>query len=287
VRLDGIGDKEDLKREAPRDRVRRMTIGGQVRKMPVFEHIVCGVDGTSESLVAVRQAVRLQNGRGSLLLLTVANLAKAAHAGMAATHAADLLQHEGDAALVAARALAPSASARLVDGDPAASLLEQAASEGATLIAVGSHRRRRVAGLLLGTVAARTLRDASCSVLVARPARDPETWPQAIIVGVDGSVESAAAFTAATAVAEQFGGNVRAVASPKDQLDREAAHAIAPELDEQGTPALDLLVAASESADLVVLGNRGLQGLKALGSVSERVAHQARSSVLVVRPRPA
>jgi nucleotide-binding universal stress UspA family protein len=264
-----------------------MTIGGQVRKTPVFEHIVCGVDGTSESLVAVRQAVRLQNGRGSLLLLAVANLAKAAHAGMAALHAADLLQHEGDAALAAARALAPSASAKLVDGDPAAGLLEQAASEGATLIAVGSHGRRRAAGLLLGTVAARMLRDASCSVLVARPARDPETWPQAIAVGVDGSVESAAAFTAATAVAEQFGGNFRAVASTKDQLDREAARAIAPELDEQRTPALDVLVAASESADLVVVGNRGLRGLKALGSVSERVAHQARSSVLVVRPRPA
>jgi nucleotide-binding universal stress UspA family protein len=39
-----------------------------------------------------------------------------------------------------------------------------------------------------------------------------------------------------------------------------------------------------ESADLVVVGSRGLRGLKALGSVSERVAHQARSSVLVVRP---
>jgi nucleotide-binding universal stress UspA family protein len=41
-------------------------------------------------------------------------------------------------------------------------------------------------------------------------------------------------------------------------------------------------VAASEPADLVG-GSRGLHGLKALGSGSERVAHQARSSVLVVR----
>jgi nucleotide-binding universal stress UspA family protein len=64
----------------------------------------------------------------------------------------------------------------------------------------------------------------------------------------------------------------------------EAARAIAPELEEQGERALNVLVAASESADLIVVGSRGLHGLKALGSVSERVAHQARSSVLVVRP---
>ncbi|MGB1627847.1 MAG: universal stress protein [Miltoncostaeaceae bacterium] len=32
------------------------------------------------------------------------------------------------------------------------------------------------------------------------------------------------------------------------------------------------------------MGARGLKGTKALGSVSERVAHKAASSVLVVRP---
>jgi nucleotide-binding universal stress UspA family protein len=46
------------------------------------------------------------------------------------------------------------------------------------------------------------------------------------------------------------------------------------------------LVAAAADADLLVVGSRGLHGLRALGSVSERVAHQAHSSVLVVR-RPA
>ena len=35
--------------------------------------------------------------------------------------------------------------------------------------------------------------------------------------------------------------------------------------------------------DLVVVGSRGLSGLRALGSVSERVAHGAHASVLVAR----
>ena len=251
---------------------------------PVFARILCGVDGTPESRVAVRQAIRLQDPDGSLHLAAVTNIAKAAQAGMAASHAAELLQHEAEAALADARAIAPSAIEKLVNGDPAAVLLREA--EQATLVAVGSHGRGRVAGMLLGTVAGRLLRDAPCSVLIARPPRDPDAWPQSVVVGVDGSVESAAAFTVAAVIAERFGASLRAVASTRDQLDRKAAQAIASELEEQPGRAVEALTAASESADLIVVGSRGLHGLKALGSVSERVAHGASSPVLVVRSTP-
>jgi nucleotide-binding universal stress UspA family protein len=44
------------------------------------------------------------------------------------------------------------------------------------------------------------------------------------------------------------------------------------------------LVAASAESDLIVVGSRGLHGVKALGSVSERVAHQATCSTLIFRP---
>jgi nucleotide-binding universal stress UspA family protein len=44
------------------------------------------------------------------------------------------------------------------------------------------------------------------------------------------------------------------------------------------------LVAASQEADLLVVASRGLRGVRALGSVSERVAHQAHCSLLVYRP---
>jgi nucleotide-binding universal stress UspA family protein len=248
---------------------------------PILERILCGVDGTPESLVAVAQANRLRDPDGSLTLIAVANLAKAAHAGIAAGHAAELLQREAEGALAAARSLAPPAIEKLVDGEPVAVLLREA--EDATIVAVGSHGHGRAAGVLLGTVAASMVHNAPCSVLVARAARDEETWPQSVVVGVDGSAESAAAFTVANAIANRFGGRLNAVASTHDHLDREAAHAIARELDEQPGRAADALVSASDSADLVVVGSRGLHGLKALGSVSERVAAQARCSVLVVR----
>jgi nucleotide-binding universal stress UspA family protein len=220
-------------------------------------------------------------------MASVAPLAKTAHAGFAAPHAAQQMQQEAEAALGDVRTIAPSASTKFVDGDPVAILLGEVEAEQATLVAVGSHGRGRAAAMLLGTVAARMLRDAPCPVLIARGARDEETWPQSMVVGIDGSLESAGAFAVAHALAERFGASVRAVASIRDQFGRQAALAITSELEEQPGRAVDALAAASESVDLVLVGSRGLHGLKALGSVSERVANQARSSVLVVRPLPA
>jgi nucleotide-binding universal stress UspA family protein len=246
----------------------------------IFDRIVCGVDGTPESLFAVKQARRLRRPQGTLLLVAATNLAKAAHAGMAARHAAELLREEGEAAMADARALGP-AEEKIVDGEAASVLLNEA--EHATLLALGSHGRRRAVGLLLGTVATRMLHEAPCSVLIARPARDPETWPTVIVAGVDGSAESELAVAAARSVASSCGADLRIVSATSDQVDRDAARRAAPELEERDGRAVQVLTAESETADLVVVGSRGLKGLKGLGSVSERIAHQASCSVLVVR----
>jgi nucleotide-binding universal stress UspA family protein len=127
------------------------------------------------------------------------------------------------------------------------------------------------------------LHEAPCSVLISRPARDPDTWPQAVVAGVDGSAQSELAVAAARSVASSCGADLRIVSATTDQVDREAAQRLAPELEERDGHAVALLTAESETADLIVVGSRGLQGLKALGSVSERIAHQASCSVLVVR----
>lgn len=260
----------------------RRSSHGQVNPPPIFERILCGVDGTPESSVAVSQAARLLDENGELQLVSVANLAQAAQAGMAATHAADLLEQDATEALARARELAPSASERLVDGEPSDVLLREA--EWASLVAVGTHGHGRARGLVLGTVAARILRDAPCSVLIARAPRDPEAWPGSVVVGVDGSSESADAMRVGRLISDRFGATLRAIASTKDELDAESTRAIAPELEEAAERPVDALVRASDAADLILVGSRGLHGLKALGSVSERVAHQARASVLVIRP---
>ena len=48
----------------------------------------------------------------------------------------------------------------------------------------------------------------------------------------------------------------------------------------------EALTAVSAETDLLVVGSGGLRGMRALGSVSERVGNLARCSVLVVREPP-
>ncbi len=146
----------------------------------VFERILCGVDGAPASLAAVRAASRLQLREGCLRFVAATSIAKAAHAGMAATHAAGLLQDEAEAALAEALAVVPSAAGKLVVGNPATALLREAEADETTLVVVGSHGHRRATAMLLGTVALTLLRDAPCSVLIARDVTEPETWPRAV-----------------------------------------------------------------------------------------------------------
>jgi nucleotide-binding universal stress UspA family protein len=141
-----------------------------------------------------------------------------------------------------------------------------------------------VAGIVLGSVATTAVHDASCSVLVARPLSDAERFPRAIVVGVDGSEESARAAEVARALAARLGSEVRVVVAEGGKgVDSAAVDRIAPEAEVVPGKPVDVLLAAADDADLVVLGHRGLHGVKALGSVGERVVHRASCSVLVVR----
>jgi nucleotide-binding universal stress UspA family protein len=162
-------------------------------------------------------------------------------------------------------------------------LLREAEEFDATVVAVGSHGLRRMTGIFLGSVATEIVHKATCSVLVARPAADG--FPRKIVVGVDGSPESAAAYAAADHIAERFGAQLWPVVAHGDHpVNRDAVDAIVDHRrDDLPDHPVKALVAAAAEADLVVVGSRGLHGLKALGSVSERVAHQAGCSVLIVR----
>lgn len=144
-----------------------------------------------------------------------------------------------------------------------------------------------------------------------------------ILVCVDGSCCAAAAARAARAIADRYGaeflalnvfypalaepGEIGAWAIAIDQraLDlcaseelEAAKKSIAPTLtdgqnrtrfvQEIGHPVETILrVAQQESVDLVVVGSRGLQGVKELflGSVSSAIMHHARCAVLIVRGR--
>jgi nucleotide-binding universal stress UspA family protein len=186
------------------------------------------------------------------------------------------------AARVAERITAPNGTLTLVDGDPLSTLLAEIARRDATAVVVGSDRSA-AADPGPGPVSMLLLHEAPCSVLIARAPVDPARWPQRIVAGLDGSADSALAFEAASALAERLDAELRAVVATRDaRVDVAAALRIAPGCEEHDTGALELFDQASQAADVLVVGSRGFR-LRALGSLSERIAHEARCSVLVVR----
>jgi nucleotide-binding universal stress UspA family protein len=252
----------------------------------IFSRVLVGVDGSPESSEAVRQAALLVKPGGALTLLAAWNLAPPLVTPMTALPAFDAderaARSDAEETVRAAKRLHPSARTMIVHGFPAPALIEDIERAQATLVAVGSHGQSRAAGILFGSTATQLVHDAPCSVLVARRMRD---WPRRIAVGVDGSPQSAAAYAAACYLVECFDSDLTVVvAEGGKRLDVAGVSLIAGDgfrvIPEEPVP---VLVAASAEADLLVLGSRGLHGLKSLGSVSERVAHGAECSTLIVR----
>jgi nucleotide-binding universal stress UspA family protein len=253
----------------------------------LFERIVCGVDGSPAGFEALRQAATIRVPDGRLIAAIVSEASLATPSGLEADRLAAALRAEAQETREAAlREIGdlPFAEAQIVEGRPIPSLLAITGREQASLLAVGTHGRSRTAGILLGSVATAMLHDAPCPVLVARPAREDPWYPRSIVVGVDGSQQSLQAAETATALAERFGANLRSLAAEGGQpLEIEGLRAI-DDLEWDRRQPVRALVAASKKADLVIVGGRGLSGVRALGSVSERVAHRAHCSVLVVQP---
>jgi nucleotide-binding universal stress UspA family protein len=251
----------------------------------LFAKVVCGVDGSEASTEALRQALRLELPVTELVVAAVSETRIAVHAGMRAPKLADKITAEARAALDGAKAQAPHAASRLLDGRPEDALLHLVKEEKATLVAVGSHGHRRPAGVAIGSVATRLLHDAPCSVLLARRLKDAATFPRSILAGVDGSSQSLQAAEAAAALAQRLGAIVTFLAARgrRADVDLDRLGASGLEIAFSDARPIPALLEVAADTDLIVLGNRGLRGLRALGSVSERVAHRARSSVLLVR----
>ncbi len=232
----------------------------------LFGRVLAGADGSEAGLEATRQAARLAAPGGDLEIFTAVQLAEASRTGFSAQRVAEELEHAAAEANRRARELAgPDATGRVVDGPALRSILHELEETRAGLVAVGTHGHRRASEIVLGGVTGELLHVAPCSVLVARPPADPTRFPQAIVVGSDGSECAELAVGVAEHLARRFDAGLRVVTA-----------------EDHPVPAL---VEASREADLLLLGSRGLRGLKALGSVSERVAHQAACSVLIVRTR--
>jgi len=253
----------------------------------VFSRVLVGVDGSHQSREAARQAAALTEGELTLLAVydTASGLVGMTGATPPPYLDEDVQRESAEDALRRAQAELGErqATGKIVKGCPWEELIREVAREQHMLIAVGSHGNGRARGIVMGSTATELIHKAPCSVLVTRDAG--KEFRRSIVVGVDGSPESAAAYAVARHLAERFDVKLWPVVAHggKGVDKRLTAMIIGDRHEDLPDAPVTALVAAAADADLLVVGSRGLHGLKSLGSVSERVAHEARSSVLVVR----
>jgi nucleotide-binding universal stress UspA family protein len=266
-----------------------------------FADILCGVDGTHVSYEAVRQAATLAGPNGHLTLLAVTHVAGAGGAGsgqsaaISPAHAEKALER----AAQEAREAGVKATTELDSGGPPARvLLDRAREHG--LLAVGAPALSRLGGILIGGVAAVAAHTHSVALLVARSAPEEHPFCERIVVasdGLEGSdrlVELAARLAAREpssvlllhATGVESHSRPHSIATQQKRLEKALAERGQARV-EPGRPH-DVIVQAArgERASLIVIGSRGLTGVHSLGSVSERVVHDAPCSVLVVPPAP-
>jgi nucleotide-binding universal stress UspA family protein len=217
------------------------------------------------------------------------------HAGFHASEVAVDLRRQATDALQRIREDVPAVEPMLIRGNDVAGLLAAATNLEADLVAVASHGSSRPAGIVFGSVATAMVHHAPCCVLVARDREEAGSFPRVILHAGDGSPDSIQAARLAGTIAARHGAtvvtlHVRDGQQPGERVAEEAVSIIEscgrePVLETADGPAHRRIVEVADraGASLILVGSRGLTGLKALGSVSERVAHRAPCSVLVVR----
>ncbi len=206
------------------------------------------------------------------------------------------------------------AQTHIREGETAAEIVALAEELGAGLIAVGSRGLGRVSRMLMGNVSDSVVRHAHCPVMVVRG--KAFAFPAKILLATDASEEARLAATTAADVAQRTDselhvvhvGELRPVIHPErhgyharyEELREGAQRQLEKQVEElvstggtvarahlrMGRPDEEIVLLGEETgADLIVMGSRGLGGIRRalVGSVSDSVVRHAHCPVLVVR----
>ncbi len=255
-----------------------------------FKSILCGVEGNPASTEAARQAIALAATGTDLqftAVYTTFELGPDLHK--------DALQDSLEEAAKLAGEAGVSASYELREGKYAIDVLLPESKEH-DLLVLGTHGKSRTSGILFGSTANEAAHGAERPLLIARETPGGKPFPDDILVASDGTDSSWAPVRAAAALAASFAAKVDVVnvTDGKHDVDRAILDAQLAEIAETTGHDADLIqpdghatkeiieAAKQKGASLIVAGRRRLTGLKALGSVSERVVSAAECSVLLV-----
>ncbi|MFD6397443.1 universal stress protein [Nocardia sp. NPDC060249] len=276
--------------------------------------VVVGVDGSQQSLIALRWAAEYAaRHRAPLQVVYAVDVPVDYGPGLSGPlFDAEQLRSHGRSVVAAAAAevsapLAPEVviSTAVVTGAPVTVLRDRGRS--ARLTVVGSRGLGALRRTLLGSVSTSLARHAESPVAVI-----PETTAQtgAVVVGVDGSPCSAEAVALAFDEASRRGAHLVAVHTWSEFYRYEARTTMQTEAEAvlseslagyaekypevsvervvaEGLPAKAILVAAA-TAQLIVVGSHGRRGFAGmtLGSVAQAVLHGAECPLVIARPEP-
>lgn len=285
-------------------------VASHVRTVRRAPRVVTAFDGSTPSWEALSVAVDEAATRGLALHVVAAVDVEAVGPQALPTWSAttnDAVERArawAAAALGADRVTTESRVARPVD-------LVLGACRGDDLVVIGSHGHRPVTRMLLGSTSTAVATHATCPVLVVRGPR-PRAGDR-VLVGVDGSATAAAAVAFAADAADRYGVPLRAVVAippavdamgfvsgPDDPTVAAAAATLAeavaglredhPDVTVEQlvvqTHPVEALLRHARDARLVVVGSRGLGGVRAmlLGSVGREVLQRSPCPVAVVHP---
>lgn len=285
--------------------------------MARYRKILVAFDGSPSSANAFRQALALPELEGSRIkVLAVVPPYEGDLELVGVRDPKAVMQGQIEALVEAAREIAGAASGRIVaeveQGNPYEKIVETAHEERCDLIVMGRRGLGRLERMLIGSVTTRVIAHSTRDVLVVPP--DAAIALDDIVVATDGSAHGDAALEAATYLASSRGGAITAITVvemyPEFYAD---APQVVDRRDEQAAAILDRVARSAESAGLrvktellrgdpahevvsfaeahgagmIVVGNRGLSGLKKLllGSVAEKIIGLSHCPVFVAKLR--
>jgi nucleotide-binding universal stress UspA family protein len=259
----------------------------------MFRNILAGTDGSDTAMLAVHHAVDLADRIGAdLTVLTVHRHSPSTTGDVGATGPDDpviagALLRDVETAFGGRVAI----RTRFEEGNPAQVLLEVAQNDHHDLLVVGNRGLSGEAMLQPSSVPGRVSRRAPAAVLVVDTVAGRPPGYRSILVGTDGSPTATTAEAAAVELGTALGARVdlatagssdreagRLAEDARGRRPNLAIHAV------RGEPSEALCkLAESDSYDLLVLGNRGMTGLRrSLRSVPIRVLRKAPTNVLIV-----
>lgn len=269
---------------------------GELAAKPLFQRVLCAVDGTRRSFAAVEQAAQLAGPGGSLTLLAVT-----AAKGGGRFHSAVIGSIRAGKVMERASHIAEQSGVsftRVVDpGAPPSKVIAERAQEH-DLLAIGAPTRSPF-GSIGGSVAIETLRTFTTPLLLARAAGNGRPLTEAIVVASDGSESSNALVALAARLAgadckrvvlvhaqgSESHAHPHRISAQKELLERVCGERAKVLIEPRDATQLIEEAARSNGATLAVLGTRRVSGIGAmLGSVSRRAVRTLACSVLVIPP---